>query len=231
MHIWDSREEAENLGRRFSGINKAKFARDHKVRGGASMISQHISGNRPISLDAAVAYARGLGCTLAEISPRLDLEIKKAKNLTEKELPPNSYLVDTSKISYPPVLGGTMGGLPELIFLGDGSLQNSSDDYGEVYSVDKGAFITMVDGNSMIPKYHHKGYALVEPNTEPEIEDDVLVKLKTGEVMLKRLVSRRGGIVLSSYNDSVIHTLTNDQVAWMYYVAYPVPARKIKSRV
>lgn len=149
----------------------------------------------------------------------------------EIDLPPNSYLVDESKLTYPPVYGKAMGGLPDRLFTDEGRLSNGHDEYGEVYSSDKNAFITRVDGNSMIPKYHHGGYALVEPNTDPEIEDDVLIKLTTGQVMLKRLVSRRGGVVLASYGDPVIHAFQPDQIVWMYYVAYPVPARKIKSRV
>jgi len=146
------------------------------------------------------------------------------------ELPPNSYKVEAS-LSYPPVYGKAMGGLPDRLFTDEGRLSNGHDEYGEVYSSDKNAFITRVDGNSMIPKYHHGGYALVEPDTDPELEDDVLIKLTTGQVMLKKLVSRRGGVVLSSYGDPVIYTFTPDQIVWMYYVAYPVPARKIKNRV
>ncbi len=38
-------------------------------------MSQHASGNRPIGLQAAIAYAKGFGVTLAEISPRLALEV------------------------------------------------------------------------------------------------------------------------------------------------------------
>lgn len=146
------------------------------------------------------------------------------------ELPPDSYKVQTNP-SYPPVYGKAMGGLPDRLFTDEGRLTNGHDEYGEVYSSDVKAFITRVEGNSMIPKYHHGGYALVEPETEPEIEDDVLIKLTTGQVMLKKLVSRRGGVVLASYSDPVIHSFTPEQIIWMYYVAYPVPARKIRNRV
>lgn len=146
------------------------------------------------------------------------------------ELPSNSFFVER-KISEVPVYGKGMGGLPDRLFTDEGRLENGHEDYGEVYSSDVNAFITKVEGNSMIPKYHHGGYALVEPNTEPELEDDVLIKLTTGQVMLKRLISRRGGVVLASYSDQVIYTFTLDQITWMYYVAYPVPARKIKQRV
>ena len=42
------------------------------------MIYQHITGRRPISLDAAIAYATGFKCPLEEISFRLATEAKKA---------------------------------------------------------------------------------------------------------------------------------------------------------
>lgn len=63
--------EAENLGDKFRGINQSEFAKNFKVPGGPSMISQHIKGLSPISLEAALAYSKGFGCPLEEISPRL----------------------------------------------------------------------------------------------------------------------------------------------------------------
>jgi phage repressor protein C with HTH and peptisase S24 domain len=149
----------------------------------------------------------------------------------ESDLPEGSFRVNPLKIAYPPVVGKAMGGLPEILFTDEGRVVNGHDEYGEVYSGDQNAFITPVEGNSMFPKYFHGGFALVEPNTVPEVEDEVLVKLKTGQVMLKRLVSRRGGVVLSSYNEPEIYTFSDEEITWMYYVAYPVPARKIKTRL
>lgn len=179
------------------------------------------------------AIARGMRMKYdeLEIEPEKWAEYEQSKKEVDFEMPPDSYLVDQSKIAYPPVYGKAMGGLPDRVFTDEGRLTNGHDEYAEVFSSDKNAFVTRVDGNSMIPKYYNGGFALVEPSTEPEIEDDVLIKLKTGQVMLKKLISRRGGIVLSSYNDPVIHTFELEDIVWMYYVAYPVPARKIKSRI
>lgn len=150
----------------------------------------------------------------------------------DENLPPNSYKVDSSALVLVPVVGKAMGGLPDNLFTDEGRVVDGHDEYGEVFSADKNAFITRVDGNSMYPKYHQGGYALIEPNTVPEIEDEVLIKINTGQVMLKKLISRRGGgVVLSSYNDPATHTFSNDEIIWMYYVAYPVPERKIKNRM
>jgi hypothetical protein len=79
-------EEAQKLAERFKGVNRAKFARTHKVRGGQAIIYQHITGRRPIGLDAAQAYARGFNCGLEEISPRLAVEAQRALSLTAIEV-------------------------------------------------------------------------------------------------------------------------------------------------
>lgn len=68
-------EEADALKKRFTKVNRAKFARDFGVKGGQAAIYQHINGIRPINLDAAKAYAQGFGCSLEEISPRLAQQV------------------------------------------------------------------------------------------------------------------------------------------------------------
>ncbi|MNV76977.1 Peptidase S24-like protein [compost metagenome] len=105
-----------------------------------------------------------------------------------------------------------------------------TDEYGEVASTDPHAFLTKVFGPSMIPVYNPGNYALVEPGTEPELEDDVLVRLRTGETMIKRLLSRRDGFRFGSYNSTEVLYYPLDDVTWIYYIAHPVPRRKIKSR-
>ena len=64
-------QEAINLKSRLEGINLSKLARDFKIPGGPSMIYQHASGRRPMSLPTALAYATALNCKLEDISPRL----------------------------------------------------------------------------------------------------------------------------------------------------------------
>lgn len=77
--MWNHDDEARHLRERFTAVrNKAAWAREHQLPGGASMLSQHIHGHRPINLDAAIAYARGFGVSLAEISPRLAEQQAKA---------------------------------------------------------------------------------------------------------------------------------------------------------
>jgi phage repressor protein C with HTH and peptisase S24 domain len=136
------------------------------------------------------------------------------------------------KFNFVPVVGqGAGGDLPERMWTDGDFPVGSTNEYAEVASTDPLAFIVRVVGTSMVPKFTPGDYALVEPSTDPDIEDDVLVRIENGQTMIKRLLARRGSIRLGSYNDPTVLSFEKEQVTWMYYVAYPVPARKIKSRV
>ena len=82
--IWTVEEEARRLELRFAslkvstGMGQAAFARKFGVPGGASMVSQHVKGRRPINLMAAAAYSVGFGCSIAEISPRVANDIEES---------------------------------------------------------------------------------------------------------------------------------------------------------
>jgi phage repressor protein C with HTH and peptisase S24 domain len=148
------------------------------------------------------------------------------------EEPLNSYSVAQSKFREVPVIGKAMGGISERIWDDAGYPVGVSDEYAEIATQDPNAFIIPVEGGSMAPRYNPGEFALVEPNTEPEIEDDVLVRFRNDGTCLKRLLSRRGGFVrLGSYATSDVITCREDEIVWMYYVAHPIPVRKIKSRL
>ena len=75
-------DEAKALAERFRGVaNRAQFARDYAVPGGQAMIYQHTRGLKPISLKAAEAYARGFGCSIAEISERCARLVEHAQQI------------------------------------------------------------------------------------------------------------------------------------------------------
>lgn len=85
LKIWSQDEEAQHLEARFkelkklTGVSQAKFAEANKVPGGKSFLNQHIKNHRPMNLDAAKAYAKGFGCDISEISPRLAAELEAAR--------------------------------------------------------------------------------------------------------------------------------------------------------
>ncbi|MGB4064224.1 MAG: hypothetical protein WBK19_10405 [Azonexus sp.] len=87
MTTWTKEQEGEELRKRFEilkkerGISRAEFARTWKLKGGDSMINQHITAHRPMNMDAAVIYAKGFGCDLKDISQRLALEAAESASV------------------------------------------------------------------------------------------------------------------------------------------------------
>jgi|GEM_PF-902320 len=156
---------------------------------------------------------------------------KKKADDEPAEPTPLTYQANTAKYRAIPVVGRAQGGLPDRIWTDGDYPVGATQQFAEVASADPQAFLTPVVGLSMIPRYNPGEFALVEPGTEPELEDDVLVRLNTGETMIKRLLSRRQGIRLGSYNDQEVFTFDPEAITWMYYIAHPVPARKIKNRL
>lgn len=131
-----------------------------------------------------------------------------------------------------PVIGRTMGGVPERIWDDEGRPTGITDEYAEVSTDDERAFLVRVEGDSMAPRYNPGEYALIEPSVAPELGDDVLVRLASGETLVKRLLARRNGHVqLASLNGPALLTYRLEEIVWLYYVAHPVPVRRIKSRL
>lgn len=97
-------KEAENLKRILSsrgygkdGLTFAHFAATAKIPGGKSMLSQHLTLTRPISIEAAKAYASFLKCEVREISERIanllqDSPARPPQELSAKE-PESRYNV------------------------------------------------------------------------------------------------------------------------------------------
>lgn len=129
------------------------------------------------------------------------------------------------------VVGTTQGGVPERIWDDGDHPVGSTDAFADAATIDSRAFAVRVVGDSMVPRYMPGEFALVEPGTEPELEDDVLVRLQSGETMLKKLLGRRGHIRLGSYNNHEVLAYSESEITWMYYVAHPIPARRIQQRV
>lgn len=145
--------------------------------------------------------------------------------------PASAIPYSTTKVRDVPVVGKGSGGLmPERLWTDGDYPTGATGECAEIATSDAHAFLVAVDGSSMIPRYNPGEFALVEPGTAPEVEDDVLVRLATGHTMLKQLRSRRGGWLFGSYNNQEVLHYTTEEVTWVYYVAHPVPRRKIKSR-
>lgn len=146
-------------------------------------------------------------------------------------LPTPDIPVGSSPARHVYVVGRANGGLPERIWTDGGYLVGATEEFAVLATDDPHAFLTPVIGTSMVPVYNPGDFAFVEPSTEVDLGDDVLVRLNTGETMLKQLrVRRDNGIQLGSYGEPGTLYFKPDEITWMYYVAHPVRRKKIKTR-
>lgn len=182
------------------------------------------------NIEAAMNLERATGFSALWLAKGQGPKKKPAANDAIQVLPEGAIPVDTTKRRRIWVVGKGQGGLAERIWTDGDYPVGATEDWGEVASPDPLAFLVLVEGDSMYPKFEQGNFALVEPNTDPEIEDTVLVRLKTGQTMIKRLLSRRAGYRFGSFNDPAIMQFSTDDVSWIYYIAHEVPRRKIKSR-
>lgn len=214
----DGHNSAMSVGK---NIRKRRQARGWKILELANKIDSDVGnlsrlerGKQGYSQETLQKIAHALDCTVADLF------------VDSTGVPADAQRVTGARRVW--VIGNGQGGLPDRIW-GDGDHPvGASDKFAEIATDDQHAFVVTVRGDSMIPRYQPGEYALVEPSTAPEIEDDVLVRLATGETMLKRLLSRRSGVRLGSYNSQEVMTYSEEEITWIYYVAHPIPARKIK---
>jgi hypothetical protein len=227
---------------------------DWKTQGA---VSQYMLGRVPLNLPALIKFSKALEVPAANISPSLAGQIadfvfynkdgtttiielkqypgderRKGDRRHPVERPADAYNVPMNRYRFPPVIGKGIGGRTDRDY-GDADYPaGASDQFAEVPTADPNAFITPIFEDSMYPKFSKGDYALVEPNTPVDLEDDVLVKSTAEGPVLKRLLSRRGGMIrLGSYNRQDVITIPEEEIVWMYYVAFPVPAKKIKNRI
>lgn len=186
------------------------------------LLEQDIAAPRYIS-----ALAAAMGTTVETLTAgRFDIRASVASK------PDAAYLVHPEKFKIAPVVGAANGGLAEIMWTDSDYPTGWTGEYAEVASADPNAFVAPVHGHSMIPKFMPGSFAMVEPNTSVEVDDDVMVRLESGQVLIKTLAMKNdSGITLSSYNDSNTLFYPWDEITWIYYVAYPVPRKKIKVRI
>ena len=161
------------------------------------------------------AIAKAMGVSLEDL---------ENGNLASAQ-PPTSRTIEDDGIPVRmrnvPVVGTTRGG-PTCRVWTDGDLP-TGEGFGwvSVSSRDRNAFALRVEGSSMAPRYEHGEYVLVEPNRRPEPGDDVIVRLRGGECMIKRLAARRPHeLALDSLNASYDRmTVAPDEIEYMYFVA------------
>lgn len=96
-------------------------------------------------------------------------------------------------------------------------------------SFDANAYALRVRGDAMQPRYDPGDYVIIEPTRVPEPGDVVLVRLRDGRTLLKKLLYQRNGdLALGSINDSyrpITVALTDIEERGIQFVAGSVSGR------
>ena len=183
MHkIWTAQEEADNLKRLFEKIdNKAAFAREHNIPGGPSMLSQQCKGHRPINMDSALAYARGFGITLKEISPRLAKQADAANR---------------TKLS-PPTRGGAHPAIHH-----DDTFELQIVEWREIVAADPTKpFKAQIPDDALAPSFKKGSWGFFEFGLDPTPGEPALFSNDSGDVFLRRYRYLKPGHFLAVSDD------------------------------
>lgn len=312
MMAWQ-KEDAARLSALFvqhrGRLSVDEFGRRYEI---GPKITQYLAGQIPLSMEAAIGFARGLGVELKAFSPRLDAE----RNLPAAEasgivrLQPGSEAGTTPAARLQAVMSEQhldVAGLAKLLAVepavvrsllepdspklglhhavklqeaygyspkwlingqGDpklsGAIEPELDEpslpfdtfqipddafrkipvrgmaqlgdnghfvdveypvgHGDGYvffpTKDPDAYALRCNGESMRPRVKHNEFVVVEPNTQVQNGDEVLVKSQDGRVMVKELAYVRDGIVhLSSVNEKHgMLRIPQDQIERMHFV-------------
>ena len=216
-------EDARRLAEKFKSIkNRSEFARKYGVPGGSAMIYQHINGLRPISLKAAQIYAKGLNCSLDEISPSLADEARAIKSSLD-----NSTLLTAQEELSPYFIQRKVQAIDEQdndlesvrikrikfnVEAGISGFQicQESDEGNPIYFrlnwlqskgyKSENLIAVYVHGNSMEPGLYDGDTVIVNMADIEPIDGKVFVVNYEGEIVIKRLIRDAGLWWLSSDN-------------------------------
>lgn len=193
-------DDAKRLDARFgelrssTGMTKAQFAKEFKVPGGASMISQNTSGSRPISLAQARAYMLGFRCKLHEISPTLAAQLPaQAPDSSDEEFADVVHLDVNVAAGH-----GSVPHFEEEL----GTLKFRRDFLKSLGVSEANAVVVTAKGASMEPTIPNGSMLLVNrANREPRANAIYVFHLRGNGLVVKRVARSGGQWVARSDND------------------------------
>jgi len=171
------------------GLSQQVFGEKYGI-GNQSAVGQFLRGQTPLSMKAAVGFARGLQCNLTDISPRLALEIVEGSRLLTGE--PIPHNLD---------FGGRGGNIVGIPVVGEAWINSNSIEVDPVgdggYVVGSGVhddgYALKVRGDGASPAIKAGHFLVLERYGNPAFSDYCLVesrKLPTGQALLEYLTER-----------------------------------------
>ncbi|MGK8440709.1 XRE family transcriptional regulator [Ectopseudomonas hydrolytica] len=194
----------ETLGQRLKRLRKAKGMSQQALAEECGWASQSRIGNyeadlRAPSLSDLLLIAPALGVSLAELAGSDEwtgaygVQVQVKNHQVRESVGAETIEAGTAKEGAVPVVGnaklGTDGYFEAVDFpVGHG------DGYLLIHSDDPNAYGLKVLGDSMHPRIKNGEYVLIEPNKVFTSGDEVMVKTKDGQAMIKEFIYLRDGM-------------------------------------
>lgn len=204
--------DAERLRAAFGNRSQAQFVRETDFKGGASMVSQHLSGNRPINLASAKKYADWLNVSIEDISPSAAAALAAlTPSAAERYLAQNQYHpIGVSDEQHHYGLSIRKVKLRLSAGISGFSIENEIEDDQPITFkkswFDKRGFIPekllalKVKGESMEPTLYDGDTVVINTMDTTPIDGDVFAINYEGEPVVKRLVRDLGQWWVTSDN-------------------------------
>ncbi|MGY1877828.1 LexA family transcriptional regulator [Pseudomonas reactans] len=204
---------------------------------GQSAFSQYASGRVPLNVTALLKLSRVLGFELEEVSPRIAAQVKSIESdpthvawvIGRDDSSDNAEPGPQMLAMFRPV---KIIGTAQLGPDGYWSAIDEGDGYIDVPCRDPDAYAMRLKGDSMAPAIRNGWIALCEPNHQLIPGEYVMLRLVSGESMVKELLyeNAREVSVMSvntAYGDR--RTIPIEEVEQIHYVGGIFPPGKVRS--
>ncbi|MCF7540616.1 LexA family transcriptional regulator [Pseudomonas petrae] len=188
---------------------------------GQSVFNQLVNGRLALNVDNLIKLSKALNFAPSEVSPRLAKTIDQIAEMSDQVKNSNGTammvklgasgdygllrLAETTseesnvggvyaahKPHRIPVVGKAMLG-HDGFFEALDYPPGHGDGFLEIYSSDAEAYGLRVVGNSMMPRIKNNEFVLIEPGREFVSGDEVLVRTRSGQAMIKEFIYHRDG--------------------------------------
>lgn len=175
------------------------------------------------SMESLVAVAAALGLNPSDL-------LRKSSDQVGDELEELSYDITTGykRDDIPVIAEGDATPEPELLWDDDGLRPEVEDRISRPFDVkDPRAIAVRVRGDSMMPRYRAGDEVIVSPNSDVNDGDEVFIKLRTGERLLKVARRASGGWILESWNPAYpARFVKKSEIEVMQPIVWIRPARR-----
>lgn len=155
-----------------------------------SVMSQLMTGRMALNVEMLIRLAHVLNFSPVEVSPRLAVTIDLVSRL-----PGAGKLLAAVEGYRIPVISGSIPVSCKAALNKDGRFTPQYESYGllTIYSPDQAAYGLMIVGNALIPRIRNGEVVVIEPSHECLAGDEVLVRLKDGQCMIREFIYQRDG--------------------------------------